>query len=420
MTKSKYFKFVIPSITAMWVYSIYTLIDGFFVARFVSEKALAAVNISLPFISFLLAFAMLFAIGTQTVISGLIGLSNYKKANSIFTFVIVSIAIMMVIISIVLKLNIDSLVSFISNNKSLYPLSKQYLGIILDFAPFFVIAYILEVIVKVDSFPKMAMIVEMVSASTNIILDYVFVARLSMGIGGAAIATGFSQFIGTLIYIIHFLRKRGNLKFVKLTNHISVYPRVILLGFGDFLTELSTGIMVFLYNYFLSYKIGIHAIVIFTIINYFSLITTVTMQGISQGIQPLVSFYYAKKDSTYRKMLSYAKRSSIFMSVLFFVLVNIFAKDILSIFLNSSVALEDIRSFRLYSTSFLVVGFNLLNIGFLAAIRRSKLSIFISLLRSLIVISIVLFIMPTRWIFLSSFVSELITLLISLLILKRN
>ena len=50
--KSDFLRFIIPSIIAQWVFSLYTMVDGIFVARGVSEVALTAVNISMPFTSF--------------------------------------------------------------------------------------------------------------------------------------------------------------------------------------------------------------------------------------------------------------------------------------------------------------------------------------------------------------------------------
>lgn len=69
LLKKSYFKNSIPSITAMWVYSIYTIIDGIFVGRGVGATALAAVNLSMPFINLIFASSIFFATGTSTLVS---------------------------------------------------------------------------------------------------------------------------------------------------------------------------------------------------------------------------------------------------------------------------------------------------------------------------------------------------------------
>ena len=63
--RRKFFHFVIPSIISMWIYSLYTMVDGIFVAGGVSEHALAAVNLSLPYVN------VLFSVGVTALVSGL-------------------------------------------------------------------------------------------------------------------------------------------------------------------------------------------------------------------------------------------------------------------------------------------------------------------------------------------------------------
>ena len=64
--KSKFLNYVLPSVAAMWVYTIYTMVDGIFVARGVGKEALAAVNISMPLINVAFALGILFAVGAST------------------------------------------------------------------------------------------------------------------------------------------------------------------------------------------------------------------------------------------------------------------------------------------------------------------------------------------------------------------
>ncbi len=83
--KKTFFKYVVPSVIAMWVYSLYTMADGIFVAKGVGEYALAAVNLSMPVINMIFAVSILFSIGTSTVISIFLGEGNLKKARVTFT-----------------------------------------------------------------------------------------------------------------------------------------------------------------------------------------------------------------------------------------------------------------------------------------------------------------------------------------------
>ena len=68
-----FFRFIIPSLVAQWVYALYPMIEGMFVARGVSELALSGVNIAMPFVTFLFSVALLFSVGSSTIIAMLLG-----------------------------------------------------------------------------------------------------------------------------------------------------------------------------------------------------------------------------------------------------------------------------------------------------------------------------------------------------------
>ena len=65
----QFIRYVIPSIAAQWVYALYNMVDGIFVARGVGEQALTAVNLSNPFLQLMFALSLLFAVGASTVTS---------------------------------------------------------------------------------------------------------------------------------------------------------------------------------------------------------------------------------------------------------------------------------------------------------------------------------------------------------------
>ena len=83
--KSDFLRFIIPSIIAQWVFSLYTMVDGIFVARGVSEVALTAVNISMPFTTGLFSVSILFAVGNSTIVAIFLGQGEKQKANEVCT-----------------------------------------------------------------------------------------------------------------------------------------------------------------------------------------------------------------------------------------------------------------------------------------------------------------------------------------------
>ena len=426
--KKKFFKYLFPSVTAMWIFSLYTMVDGIFVSRGVSEIALAAVNISMPFINFIFAISMLFSTGASTIISIYLGKNDLKKANEIFTFNLFAMIIFSLSLTIISLLNLDKIALFLGATKLNFYLVKDYLKIIISFNSFFIISYCLEVLTKADGYPHLAIIGMIISAITNIILDFLFVIIFDFGIKGAAIATIIAQGVSFIFFLRHFLSKKSKLKLTKLNIKLSYLKRIFYIGFPDAITELTSGIIILLFNQTILKYIGEDGIITYSIICYMSTLVIMTMIAITQGMQPLCSFYYGKNDTnTIKKLIKLSLKSILISSIIIFLLSIIFTKEIVFIFIkdtSSNLYLYSISAFRIFSTSFLILGFNILISGYFASIEEPFKATIISLCRGIIFITISLFLLSFYFgdtgIWISTLVAELVCLSLSIYLLLRK
>ena len=119
--KSDFLRFIIPSIIAQWVFSLYTMVDGIFVARGVSEVALTAVNISMPFTTGLFSVSILFAVGNSTIVAILLGQGERQKANEVFTQNVVLLCILSVLITILVMIFLDPFARFLGATDHILP-----------------------------------------------------------------------------------------------------------------------------------------------------------------------------------------------------------------------------------------------------------------------------------------------------------
>ncbi len=110
--KSDFLRFIIPSIIAQWVFSLYTMVDGIFVARGVSEVALTAVNISMPFTTGLFSISILFAVGNSTIVAILLGQGEKERANEVFTQNVVLLCTLSVLITILVIVFLEPFARF--------------------------------------------------------------------------------------------------------------------------------------------------------------------------------------------------------------------------------------------------------------------------------------------------------------------
>ena len=395
--KKQFFKFVIPSVVSMLVFNLYTMVDGIYVARFVGEHALSAVNISMPYVNFIFAFSILFSVGTSTVVAIFRGENNMKSANETFTRNTIFLTVCALIITLLALVFQNELALFLGASEVTLPYVHDYLGVLIWFTFFFIVSYSMEVLVKTDGFPKLATAAVSVGAVTNIVMDYVLVVHVGMGIRGAAIATGLSQVLTFTVFTIHFLGKRGTIHWCKTTMDLSVYKRVIPIGTADFITELSAGTIIFLFNHAILKHIGDNGVVTYTVITYIYNIVMMTFTGISQGMQPLVSFYRGRREeNTCRLFLRYALYSTFAMSMLALAICLFMTPALVSIFIDASRAelfTYTVHAFRIYSLCYLVLGYNIVCSGYFAAVEKSGYSFAISLLRGFVLIAASIWIM---------------------------
>lgn len=421
-----FLNYAIPSIVAMWVFSIYTMVDGLFVANFVGPTAMASVNIAMPTINLIFALSLMFSTGASTIIAINFGKENYKEANEIFTVNTLILIVISLIITVLGLFNLESIAKFLGATTNTEKMVMDYLGIILLFAVFFIVSYQFEVLVKTDGSPRLATWGVISSALTNVVLDYIFIVNFGWGVKGAAFATGLSQVVSTVIFSIYFLSKNSKLSFIKTNFRLvkeGLYKRIISLGISDSLTELSAGITVFVFNQTILKVIGEQGIVTYTIISYANLLVLMTMIGIAQGMQPLVSFYFGKEDIKTCNYFFKLAATMVGICIIIIMYASIFKTEfIVSAFIGKDdIQLYEysIKAFRLFSFSFIVVGFNILISGYFVAIEEAFKAIVISLSRGLFVLVasllMMVYIFGADGIWISTFISEFIVMIMSVI-----
>lgn len=420
--KNRFLRYAIPSVLAMWVYTIYTMVDGMFVARGVGTTALAAVNISMPFINTAFALGILFAVGASTKASIHKGRGEMDKANKIFTLSTVTVFGLALIVAVVALLNLERLAVMLGADGETLPYVKQYLGIIIPFVVCYMTSYNLEVLIKADGFPQKAIATTLAGAATNIVLDYVFVIVLHWGIKGAAIATGLSQLMTLSIFVAHFLSKKSGFSFVKINWHFREAVSMAKIGVADSVTEFSVGAIIFMFNNMLMKVTGNDGVVIYTVIAYVSQLILMTMMGINQGMQPLVSFYHGREEhKTHKYILRIALVAAGTASAVAFILGVVYPNPVVAVFIDrtaDAVLYENaISAFKLFSFSFLPLGIVVILAGYFTALEMPKSAMTISICRGLVLVVICLVIMTILFgetgIWLSMGVSETIALVLA-------
>ncbi len=384
---SQFLHFVAATVASLMVFSLYSIVDGLFVAKGVSEYAMAAVNLAVPFTNILFSIGIIFAVGSSTIIAIYLGQGQGKKANSLFSQNTVLLTAIGLTITVLVFVFLEPFAVLLGAEGVTYQYTIDYLRGLAPFAVCFIVSYNMEVLIKTDGFPRIAILTVITGCLTNCVLDYVAIFILDWGVWGAAFATGLSQLLTCVIYLRHFLKGHNTFHFVRFRMDWSIYKRLLPIGVADGVTELCNGVMIFLFNRVILRCLGDAGLVSYTIIAYVNTLITNTMLGISQGSQPLVSYHYGKEDAAgCRRLLRYGFTAVGVMTLTIFAAVMALAPQIAGIFLDAEkpwLVTDAADALRRYGLCYLLLGGNILMGGFLTAVERPRAAISISVGRGL-------------------------------------
>lgn len=423
----QFFHFSAATVASLMVFSLYSIVDGLFVARGVGEYAMTAVNLSVPFVNLLFSIAVIFAVGTSTIIAYLLGQKNAQSANKLFSQNLVTLAVIGVTISVLVLAFTEPLARLLGAEEVTLEYTIHYLQGLAPFAVCFMISYNLEVLVKTDGRPRLALVTVCVGCVTNCVLDYLAIFHWGLGIWGAAAATGVSQLLTCVIYLTHFLGKRTTFHPVRFRMDWKIYRRLLPIGISDGLTELCNGLMIFLFNHTILRCIGTDGLVAYTIIAYANtLVINITM-GVSQGSQPLISFQNGRGDgAAIGKLLRYGLRTMCGIAAVCFTVLFLAAPKLVAVYLpeaGAEMLTFATDAFRRYSLCYLPVGFNIYIAGFLTAMERPLPAVSISTGRGLILQGSILLLLAAVLgggsIWFAPVISELLCLGLSVFFLLR-
>lgn len=415
---SKFLGYAIPSALAMFISSLYTIIDGIFVGQGVGDNALAAVTIVMPLTIMLFGIATMFAVGGGALVSKNFGAAKDEHGVKVFRQVFKFLLIISISISLVLSIFSNTIVGFLGATENIKPLAGEYLRYYAIFCIPNLIGIALNSFVRNDNRPKLAMISTILGAITNIVLDYVFIFKVGMGIKGAAIATGLGQVVTVSVVFPHFIIKRGKLSFGNVDLDKNIIKEFISVGLPSFFAEAAFSVIVFVQNIAVAKILGEAGLSAYSVINYITTNIYMVLLGVTFGAQPLISYNFGAKNS--KNMLDVYKISNItaiMITGIFTAVCFIFGRNLIGIFTQDANILEiAYNGLNLTNVGFFIVGLNLTTTVYYQAVEDPKYSNLMCILRSIVFLPISVFIleklMGVNGIWISLFVSEILSLIV--------
>lgn len=399
-TYRKLLIFTFPSIAMMIFTSIYTVVDGFFVSNFAGKTPFAAVNLIMPVLLILGTVGFMFGTGGTAIVAKTCGEGDIKRANSYFSlFVYVAFAagVVLAVLGIIFARPIAEV---LGASGQLLSDCVVYARIILLALPFFVLQMMFQSFFVAAEKPNLGLGVTITSGVTNMLLDAVLVLLLPQEykLAGAATATAVSQTIGGVIPLFYFFRENSSiLRLGKTEYQGSVILKACINGSSEFMSNVSMNVVGILYNIQLMKYAGENGIAAYGVMMYVSMIFSAAFIGYSIGTAPVISYHYGAGNSSELKNL--LRKSLLLMGVFglsMSVSAEVFAVPLSRIFVGYDRKLLEltVSGFQIFALSFLFMGFGIFASGFFTALNDGVTSAVISFLRTLVLQTAAVMILP--------------------------
>lgn len=379
-------EFAFPTMIMMIFMSLYTIVDGFFVSRFVGAEALSAVNIVYPLISINIAVGVMFATGGSAVVAWTMGQGKEHQAKRYFTGLVIVAFVLSVIIAVLVLCNMDRLIEWLGAEGELKQYCKDYLWIMMLYSPVSTLQLMFQDFLVVASRPHLGLGLSIGSGIFNMAFDYLLIAVFHMGVQGAAYATVGGYFVSAIGGILFFLFHKKGLKFTKPAFPIKMILKSCANGSSEMVTNLSTSITTALFNFYMLQFAGANGVASITTVLYCQFLMTSIFIGFSIGVAPVISYHYGAQNQTFlRKVLKWCVQFILVCSVAMWLLSLLGADFVAKVFFTSGTEAYSLAAhgLRLFGVSFLFAGINIFGSAVFTALGNGLISAGISFSRTL-------------------------------------
>ena len=285
-------KFAFPSIIMMMFMSLYTIVDGIFISRFIGSNALSSLNIVYPVASVVIAIGTMLATGGNAVISRYLGEDKQQLAKECLSLFTLVGFLLSLLASILAHLFPDFISRALGANDLLLADCRTYLTVLMTFAPACMLQTLFQSYLVTAEAPHLGLFLTMIAGVINAGMDYVLIVYCNLGIAGAALATGLGQMVPALAGLVFFLNQKHTLHLTRFTMHTKELIQACYNGSSEMVNQLSNAVITFLFNIILMRLAGPNGVAAITILLYGQFLFNAFYLGFSIGISPIVGYQY--------------------------------------------------------------------------------------------------------------------------------
>ncbi|MEG1566425.1 MAG: MATE family efflux transporter [Anaerovoracaceae bacterium] len=425
--KKVFINLALPNVLSMVFSSIYMMADGIFVGRFIGEHALAAVNLIMPVMMIVFALPNMIAVGSSVKVSIAMGEGKNEKARRLFSASVLMVIGLGISLSVLGLIFVKPIISLFIKDAVLAEMAYGYIRIFGICLPFIMPLFAMDNFLRVCGKAKYSMWLNIIVSVLNIGLDWLFIARLGLGIEYSALASVMSMFIGVIFSFTPFFTKKITLHFARPQISISETIGIIYNGASEFFSSVAGSLMATVVNVFLLTLGGALAVASYGIVMYIDTLLIGILYGVLDSVQPVVSYNLGAKEV--KRTLSFFKISCVStaaLSGICMLVIMMFPEVLASIFTkehNAEIIDMTVIALLLYAPSYLFTWFNMVTSTFLTAMDKPKESMIIMTFHTIVfpIISLIglTFFMGVYGVFLAETMAGALTFVVAFFIWRK-
>ncbi len=385
-------KMSLPAMLSMLIQAMYNITDSYFVAK-LSEKAFRATSLSYPIQIIIVAFGVGTGVGINSFISRSLGADQEERANQGAMHGLILIILSWLIFLLFRFTLLESFFDYFTQEPDVKQMGMEYLGIVSMLSIFSLTQVTIEKTIQGTGNMLAPMIIQLVGAITNIILDPIMIFGLfgfpALGIRGAAIATIIGQAVGASLGLYMLLGKKTiiEIDFSKFKFSLDIIKDIYKVGFPSILMQSVTALVTTVMNLI----IITHSELAVSVLGiYLKLESFVFMPvfGLSQGVLPIIGYNYgARNKDRITKAHKYGVIIAISIMCIGIFIFQVFPAQLISIFDGTNQMVDmGVYTLRIISLGYIFAGIGIINSTYFQALGLGKFSLLITALRQIIVI----------------------------------
>lgn len=394
------FELALPAIAAQVVNLLYNVVDRIYIGHIPKEgaAALTGLGIAFPIITLIAAFSALFGFGGAPRAAIEMGRGNRDRAEQILGNSFCALLVSGVILSVTFFIFGDTFLYLFGASESTIGYASGYLHVYVLGSVFVMITTGMNAFITSQGFARMAMFTTLIGAGLNIVLDPVFIFGFRMGVKGAALATILSQAVSAA-WVLKFLFSEKTVLKIRIKNlriRFGVIAPIMALGVSPFIMQSTESLISVCFNTSLQKYGGDVAVGSMTIMASLMQAVMMPLQGLTQGMQPIVSYNYgAYKLERVKKAFKLTLCACVAYTAAVWLMIQIYPQMFARIFSADQELIEYCAwALRVYFGATCLFGAQMACQQTFVSLGKAVHSLFLAVLRKIILLIPLIYILP--------------------------